>query len=90
MTDDLETRRRRAIWRASHRGTKELDILVGGYAAAHLGTMSEDELGTFEAFLAMTEPELQSWLLAPAPVASVPFAPLINAIRAFHGLDGGS
>ena len=52
MTDDLEIRRRRAAYRASHRGTKELDIVLGRYAAARLAAMTEDELGRFERFLA--------------------------------------
>ncbi len=36
MGEDIEVRRRRAVWRAGHRGTKELDLLVGRFAAAHL------------------------------------------------------
>jgi len=65
MTDDIEIRRRRAAWRAAHRGTKELDILVGGYAAAKLAGMTAHELGHFERFLEVGDPELQVWLLAP-------------------------
>ena len=34
MPDDLEMRRRRAAYRASHRGTKEMDIILGRYAEA--------------------------------------------------------
>ena len=66
MTDDLDIRRRRAAWRAAHRGTRELDLLIGAYANATLGGMTSEELGRFERFLALGDPELQSWLLAPA------------------------
>lgn len=90
MSEDLDTRRRKAAWRANHRGTKELDLLIGGYANAHLATMSEDGLARFEVFLASEEPELQSWLLAPEPARAVAHADIINAIRAHHGLDGKS
>ncbi|MFA5951080.1 MAG: succinate dehydrogenase assembly factor 2 [Hyphomicrobium sp.] len=80
MTDDIEIRRRRAAWRAAHRGTKELDILVGGYAAAKLAFMAAHELGHFERFLEVGDPELQAWLLAPvadrAPV--VDMAPAVD------------
>jgi antitoxin CptB len=86
MSDDLETRRRRAAWRAAHRGTKELDLLIGGYARARLGAMAEPDLARFEQFLAVTDPELQHWLLAPEVTAGTEFADLVAEVRHFHGL----
>lgn len=87
MSEDIEVRRRRAVWRAGHRGTKELDILVGRFADAHLGTMDDSELARFEAFLALSEPQLQAWLLAPeAASAEGEYAEIVTAIRKFHGL----
>ena len=87
MGEDIEVRRRRAVWRAGHRGTKELDLLVGRFADAHLAAMGEVELARFEAFLAVSEPQLQAWLLAPEPGANeTEFADIVTAIRTFHGL----
>ena len=87
MSDDIEVRRKRAQWRAAHRGTKELDILVGAFAAAKLPSMADEALTHFEEFLAVTDPELQSWLLNPEPgVTGGAFAGLVTSIRAFHGL----
>ena len=87
MGDDIEIRRRRAAWRAHHRGTKELDILVGGFAAATLQGMGIEELERFERFLAVPDPELQAWLLSPAPgVTGGEHADLVRAVRTFHGL----
>lgn len=91
MSEDLETRRRRALWRAHHRGTKELDLLIGGYASSYVASMDIEELADFEDLLVRQEPELQRWLLAPQPPKDV--APevetLVGAIRKFHGLDHG-
>jgi antitoxin CptB len=87
MSDDLEVRRRRALWRAGHRGTKELDLLVGRFAEARLSEMTPDELSRFEDFLAATEPEMQTWLLGPAGgAAATRFADVVAEIRMFHGL----
>lgn len=86
MDDDLETRRRRAAWRSSHRGTKELDLLIGGYAKARLAAMSERELAHFETFLTQNDPELQAWLLAPQTEPEPAFAELVASVRSFHGL----
>jgi antitoxin CptB len=84
--DDLDVRRRRALWRATHRGTKELDILIGTYAAERLAGMDAAELTRFEQFLSEQETELQALLLAPEAAQNVPFADLVNAVRAFHGM----
>ena len=84
--NDIEIRRRRATWRASHRGTKELDILVGQYATARLVTMSAPDLDLFEAFLDVSDNDLQSWLIAPCKTADDKFTDLVRAVRGFHGL----
>lgn len=86
MSDDIEVRRRRAGWRAGHRGTKELDLLVGRFALERLPTMAGGDLDRFERFLDVTDPELQSWLLAPVPAADAEFADVVAEIRKFHGL----
>jgi len=84
--DDLDVRRRRALWRATHRGTRELDILIGTFAAAHLPAMDAAELTRFEEFLTLPETELQARLLAPEMAGEAPFADVVAAIRSFHGL----
>src|SRR6185436_18374500 len=56
MTDDVETRRRRAAYRACHRGTKEMDWILGRFAQAALQGMSADGLGVFERLLALPDP----------------------------------
>lgn len=84
----MDARRRRASWRAGHRGTKELDLLIGRYAEAHLADMDEAALAQFEEFLAVEEPELQRWLLAPKAdaVPAGEFSGLVATLRRFHGL----
>lgn len=86
MTDDLDLRRRRAAYRAAHRGTKEMDIMIGRYAEACLPTLIDPDLTRFEEFIALPDPELQGWLLQPAELTGLPFADLIADVRAFHGL----
>ena len=49
--DRLLLRRKRALYRAQYRGTKEMDWMIGRYAVAKLDAMSLDQLQTFETFL---------------------------------------
>ena len=86
MTDDLETRKRRASYRAHHRGTKEMDVLVGRYADARLPAYSADELAHFERFLAVSDPALQQWIFSGEGFSGIEFEDLLHDIRAFHGL----
>jgi antitoxin CptB len=91
MTDDdldtlLDTRRRRAAYRSAHRGTKEMDLMLGRYAVAKLPTLADPDLARFEQFIQLPDPELQGWLLKPDVDAGVPFADFIADVRAFNGL----
>ena len=88
MNEDVETRRRRAAYRAWHRGTKEMDFMLGRFADSALADMSPETLARFERLLAMPDPDLQQMLLTPCPPAGASsLAELIGRGRAFHGLD---
>ncbi|MDX2289693.1 MAG: succinate dehydrogenase assembly factor 2 [Hyphomicrobiaceae bacterium] len=86
--NDLETSRRRAAYRAAHRGTKEMDILLGRFAAEHLPAMDTAELARFERFLSVPDPELQAAILSGDRQQATEFADLVAAIRSHHGLPG--
>ncbi len=86
MTSDTETRRRRAAYRANHRGTKEMDWLVGRYADATLDQLDGTALDRFEAMLEMSDVELQRWILDPSLAEGSVFRDLVADLRSFHGL----
>lgn len=68
MTDDLETRRKRARFRSWHRGTKEADLVLGGFADRHLATLDEHSLEMFEALLEVADADLLDWIFGRVPV----------------------
>lgn len=85
MTDDA-SRRRRAVFRACHRGTKEMDWLLGRFAEARVAGMPLPELGEFERLLQMPDPELHDMILYPEIAPAGEFGALIAHLRTFHGL----
>jgi len=87
MSDDVERRRRRAAYRAHHRGTKEMDWILGRFADAALGSLSTDRLGVFERMLSLPDPDLQDMILHPELKPAGEFAELVAHMRVFHGLD---
>ena len=62
MDDALEIRRKRLRYRAWHRGTKELDLLIGSFADRHIAGFDGGQLDRFEALLECPEPSLYAWL----------------------------
>jgi antitoxin CptB len=87
MPSELDVRRRRAAFRANHRGTKEMDWLLGRYADTALGAMTDTDLDVFEQLIQVPDPDLHAWILDPASNAESAFADLIGAVRTFHKLD---
>jgi antitoxin CptB len=84
MSDEIEMRRKRAGYRANHRGTKEMDWFLGRYADAKLAYMGPDELLQFERFIAISDPELHRWIVSPQLCANSEFSGLVMEIRDFH------
>ncbi len=59
---DSDTRRKRLIFRSWHRGTREMDLILGRFADAHVPGFSDDELDQFEALLGESDPDLYDWI----------------------------
>ena len=68
--EPIELRRKRLLWRSSHRGIREMDLLMGGFARSRLPTMTENELNAFEALIELPDQELLSWVTGEAAVPS--------------------
>lgn len=66
--DDLATRRKRLKYRSARRGTRELDLLLGAFAQAHLDALSEAQLDRYEAILNADENDIYDWLSGRAAV----------------------
>jgi antitoxin CptB len=86
VSEDPQTRLRRLLYRARHRGTKEMDWLLGRYAEAKLAGMASEEVDRFEALCALPDPDVQDWILAGGAVVEPRYEALVADLRRFHGL----
>ncbi|HUX79265.1 MAG TPA: succinate dehydrogenase assembly factor 2 [Alphaproteobacteria bacterium] len=59
--NDLDILRKRLLYQSQHRGMREMDWLLGGFAEKYIGTMSDDELQQFEALLTFPDQDLYGW-----------------------------
>jgi antitoxin CptB len=58
----MDVRRKKLTFRAWHRGLKELDLILGPFADAHLGHLDEAGLDAFEELLTIPDNDLFDWL----------------------------
>ena len=77
----LDARRRRLLYRATHRGTYENDILLGGFVRRHIAALSESELAALEALLELPENDLADWLTGRLPVPAEAETPMLLRVR---------
>jgi antitoxin CptB len=61
--DALEARRRRIRYRAWHRGTKEMDLVLGPYADAHAPRLGSVDLDRLEALMDEADTDLLKWVM---------------------------
>ncbi len=60
--ETLDIRRKRLKYRSQHRGTKELDLVLGRFAADRLDALDPDQIDRFEALLDLPSPLIYAWV----------------------------
>lgn len=67
--EELDVLRKRLLYQSQHRGMREMDFILGGFAQHHLEAMGYGDLKKFEALLAMPDQELYGWVFKKTPVS---------------------
>lgn len=60
--ENIENLRKKLIFRSEHRGTKEMDLLLGSFARRHVPEFTPEELRDYEALLQENDPDLYNWI----------------------------
>ena len=81
---DLETRRKRLLYRSIYRGNKENDILLGQFARAEIGTFDAKELDDYERLLERSDNEIFDWVSGQAAVPPDAESPVLRRLMAFR------
>ena len=83
-SEGLDARRRRVLFRSWHRGIKEMDLIMGRFADAHIGTLSDEEVAEFERLIEVTDRDLLGWITGEIPTPENYDTPLFRRLRGFH------
>ncbi len=58
----IEKKRKIMIFRSWHRGTKEMDLIMGSFADANIEGFDQDQIDQYESILDNNDPDLYGWI----------------------------
>jgi antitoxin CptB len=82
-SEGLDARRRRLLFRAWHRGIREMDLVLGRFADAQITLLSEAELDEVESWLDIPDQQIFAWVSGQEPTPSEIDTPLFRGLREY-------
>ena len=86
-SDGLDDRRKRLLFRCWHRGTREMDLILGRFADAEIASLGDDELGQLEHLIEGPDPDLYAALTGDQPLAPEYASALFERIKSLRAVD---
>jgi antitoxin CptB len=83
----LDDRRKRILFRCWHRGTREMDLILGRFADAEIAALGDGELGDLERLIDVPDPDLYAALIGDVPLDPQYANALFDRIKAFRAVD---
>jgi succinate dehydrogenase flavin-adding protein (antitoxin of CptAB toxin-antitoxin module) len=80
----LDDRRKRLLFRCWHRGTREMDLILGRFADTTIASLSDDELTELERLIEVPDPDLYAALTGDMPLPAACAGALFGRIKAFR------
>ncbi|MDT7933864.1 MAG: succinate dehydrogenase assembly factor 2 [Sphingomonadaceae bacterium] len=77
----FEHRLKRLHFRANHRGTKEADLLVGGFVRSQLARLDEHGLAWLEALMHEQDVDILAWAFGKAAPPARFDGPMMQAMQ---------
>lgn len=81
---DLDPRRRKVLFRSWHRGMREVDLILGSFADGEIDSLTDEELGIYEAFMAELDADILKWVIGESPVPERHDTPVFAKILAYR------
>ncbi|RME61834.1 MAG: succinate dehydrogenase assembly factor 2 [Alphaproteobacteria bacterium] len=86
MTDDRRLNRLR--FRAWHRGTKEADLMLGGFVDLAAASLGEADIAWLERLLEESDADILAWITGKASVPAAYDTPLMTRMRRLDYIPG--
>ncbi|MBU6463996.1 MAG: succinate dehydrogenase assembly factor 2 [Bradyrhizobium sp.] len=83
----LDDRRKRLLFRCWHRGTREMDLLLGRFADAEISDLTDAELAELERLIEVPDPDLYAALTGNSECRPESAGALFERIKSFRTAD---
>jgi antitoxin CptB len=83
----LDDRRKRLLFRCWHRGTREMDLILGRFADAEIASLTDDELAQLEHLIEVPDPDLYAAMSGNTALAGEYTSGLFDRIKSFRSAD---
>jgi antitoxin CptB len=84
VENELEVARKRLKFRSWHRGTREMDLLLGRFADGHLESFDAAGLAAYAALLEESDPDIYEWVCGRGAAPDAAFSAVLAALIRFH------
>jgi antitoxin CptB len=84
-SEGLDLRRRKLLFRSWHRGTKEMDLVMGRFVDAVLARLDDTELSELEGWIDVPDAQLYAWVTGEEALPPELDTVLFRRWIAFHG-----
>ena len=84
-SDGLDDRRKRLLFRCWHRGTREMDLILGRFADAEIASLSEPEMVQLERLIDVPDPDLYAALIGDVPLSPEYACAVFDRIKSYPG-----
>lgn len=85
---DLDPRRKRLLYRSWHRGTREMDLILGSFADRFIADLDAKEIDEYEALMEAPDPTVYKWISGEVETPANYDTATLRRIRTFH--EGGT
>jgi succinate dehydrogenase flavin-adding protein (antitoxin of CptAB toxin-antitoxin module) len=79
-----ENLRKQLLYRSMHRGCKETDILLGGFAEIYINELSKQELEEYEKLLKADDADIYNWICEKEIIPKEYNLAILGRIREFN------
>ena len=82
--ENHQDRLKKIKYRAHHRGTQEMDIILGGFVDNVISEYTAEQLDDLEALMDETDADLYNWIIGKEPLETAPYAHVLRQITQYQ------
>lgn len=80
----MNAQRRKLLFRSEHRGTKEMDLILGTFARGFLPNATDEQVGHYADLLNENDPDLYNWISEREPLPDDKTNPILKSLVGYQ------